>query len=72
MPATVLAPDTAIDESKKETAKGVARFPNRFSRRDGHPLYYHHPTSDFLCFSPLSSFWLCRVSPFVYFPLPRF
>ena len=29
--AAVLTLDTAIDESRKETAKGVARFTNRFS-----------------------------------------
>ena len=35
--AAVLTLDTAIDESWKETAKVVARFPNRFSRSNGHP-----------------------------------
>ena len=50
-------PDTAIDESRKETAKGVVRFSNRLSSRDGHPYYYYHRLeSDF--FSSLFFFFL--------------
>ena len=38
--AATLTLGTAIDEGRKETAKGVARFPNRFSSGDGNPCFY--------------------------------
>ena len=61
----------AIDESRKETANGVAGFPNRFSRPDGHPSMLLSPPGVLWLFPPslfLLAFYL--VSPFVSFPLP--
>ena len=53
---SILALDTAIDDSRKATERGVAiinnRFPNRFSSRDGHQVCYHRLEYDLL-FSPL-------------------
>ena len=51
--AAALTLGTAIDKSRKETAKSVARFPNRFSRSDGHPCYDHRLEYDVLFF-PMS------------------
>ena len=71
--AAVLTLVTAIDESRKETAKGVAGFPNRFSGSDGHPYFYHCLEYDVLSPPPCLSFNFvacCFVSPFVFFPLP--
>ena len=46
----VLTLDTAIDESRKETAEGVgvARFPNRLCSRGGILCYIHRLDDDFL------------------------
>ena len=60
---------TVIDESRQETAKGVARLPNRFSSSDRHPCYYHRLEYDIIVLSIfLLVFFL--VSPFGSFPLP--
>ena len=52
--------DSGIDESSKDTAKGVARFRNQLSHRDGHPRFYHRPECKF-------SFVLSLLSPFFIF-----
>ena len=39
--AAVVALDTAFDDSRKEKAKGIARYPDRLSSRDGYKYYYH-------------------------------
>ena len=52
---SILTLDTAIDESRKETAKGGARFPHRLSTRDsGDPCYYHRLEYDLIIFSLFS------------------
>ena len=60
--AAVLTLDTAVDDSRKETAKGVTRFPNRFSSRGGQPCYYHRLECGFFFFSLLSSLLLFVLS----------
>ena len=63
--AAVLALDTAIDESRKEMAKGdVARFPSRFSSGDGHIHVTTTAESMYgFLFSPLSfPFFLSCIS----------
>ena len=70
--AIVLTLDTAIVESRNEAPKGLARFPNRFSSRDGHPYYYHRMEYDFL-FSPVSlssCFFTCLSLCFIFPPTP--
>ena len=59
-----------IDESRKEAAKGVARFPNRCSSRDGHPCYISPPGVRFSLFSLVSCFLLFASFLFVSFLLP--
>ena len=39
MTAAILTVDTALDESRKERAEGVARPPDRNCSRDGHRCY---------------------------------
>ena len=70
--AAVPALGTAIDDSKKETAKGVAKFPNRVSRSDGHPCYITAWGTMFPFFSLLSSSLLFALSLRSFpFPSPR-
>ena len=56
--------DTAAvnEESRKETAEGVANSSNRLCSRDGNPCYCHRLEYEF--FSVLSALFVCAVSLF--------